>query len=110
MFDGGRLDTGHRSCQTLQGTLKHPSITPLARSAKPKLLDEARARVRRLNYSIRTEDTYVDRVRRFVLFHARRHPRDMGAAEIEAFPTHVAVVGKVSASTPDQAKSVLLFL
>lgn len=69
-----------------------------------------RARIRRLNYSIRTEDTYVDWVRRFVLFHAKRHPRDMGAAEIEAFLTHLAVVGKVSASTQNQAKSALLFL
>jgi hypothetical protein len=44
-------------------------------AAKPKRLDEVRARIRRLNYSIRTEDTYVDWVRRFVLFHAKRHPR-----------------------------------
>lgn len=63
-----------------------------------------------MNYSIRTEDTYVDWVRRFVLFHAKRHPRDLGAAEIEAFLSHLAVVGKVLASTRNQAKSALLFL
>jgi integron integrase len=63
-----------------------------------------------LNYSIRTEDTYVDWIRRFVLFHAKCHPRDMGATEIEAFLTHLAVAGKVSASTQNQAKSALLFL
>lgn len=74
------------------------------------LLDEVRARIRRLNYSIRTEDTYVHWIRRFVLFHAKRHPRAMGATEIEAFLTHLAVVGKVSASTQNQAKSALLFL
>ncbi len=74
------------------------------------LLDEVRARIRRLNYSIRTEDTYVDWVRRFVLFHDKRHPRTMGGPEMEAFLTHLAVVGKVSASTQNQAKSALLFL
>ena len=79
-------------------------------ASKPKLLDEVRAHIQRLNYSIRTEDAYVDWVRRFVLFHDKRHPREMGAAEIEAFLTHLAVVGKVSASTQNQAKSALLFL
>lgn len=73
-----------------------------AAAPKPKLLDDVRARIRGLNYSIRTEDTYVDWVRRFVLFHGKRHPRGMGAAEIEAFLTHLAVVGKVSASTQNQ--------
>lgn len=81
-----------------------------AAAPEPKLLDEVRARIRRLNYSIRTEDTYVDWVRRFGLFHGKRHPRGMGAAEIEAFLTHLAVVGKVSASTQNPAKSALLFL
>ena len=97
----------------MSNVVKHPK-TPVdhtsGAAAKPMLLDEVRARIRRLNYSIRTEDTYVDWVRRFVLFHAKRHPRDMGATEIEAFLTHLAVVGKVSASTQNQAKSALLFL
>ncbi|MGB5146355.1 MAG: integron integrase [Porticoccaceae bacterium] len=97
----------------MSNVLTHPKApikdTP-AVAPKPKLLDEVRARIRRLNYSIRTEDTYVDWVRRFVLFHAKRHPRDMGATEIEAFLTHLAVAGKVSASTQNQAKSALLFL
>ena len=109
MFDGDRLDTGCRSCQRLQSALKHPLITPLAQPPNPKCLTRC-APVFGLNYSIRTEDTYVDWVRRFVLFHARRHPRDMGAAEIAAFLTHLAVVGKVSASAQNQAKSALLFL
>jgi integron integrase len=86
------------------------STTPSGGASKPKLLDEVRAHIQRLNYSIRTEDAYVDWVRRFVLFHDKRHPREMGAAEIEAFLTHLAVVGKVSASTQNQAKSALLFL
>ena len=72
-----------------------PTKDTLSKAPKPKLLDEVRARIRRLNYSIRTEDTYVDWVRRFVLFHSKRHPRDMGATEIEAFLTHLAVVGEV---------------
>jgi integron integrase len=69
-----------------------------------------RDRLRRLHYSIRTEETYCDWVKRFVRFHDRRHPRDMGAPEVEAYLTHLAVVGKVSASTQNQALSALLFL
>jgi hypothetical protein len=61
-----------------------------------------RARIRRLNYSIRTEDACVDWVRRFVLFRAKRHPRDMGATEIKVFLTHLAVAGKESASIRNQ--------
>jgi hypothetical protein len=73
---------------------KAPAKNTLAEAPKPKLLDEVRARIRQLNYSIRIEDTYVDWERRFVLFHTKRHPRDMGATEIEAFLTHLAVVGE----------------
>ena len=89
---------------------KTPADSTSGEPPKPKLLDEVRARIRRLNYSIRTEEAYVDWVRRFVLFHDKRHPRDMGGAQIEAFLTHLAVVGRVSASTQNQAKSALLFL
>ncbi len=69
-----------------------------------------RDRLRRLHYSMRTEEAYCDWVRRFVRFHGQRHPREMGAPEVEAFLTHLAVVGKVSASTQNQALSGLLFL
>jgi integron integrase len=62
------------------------------------------------HYSVRTEDCYADWVRRFVLFHGKRHPVEMGAAEINAFLTHLAVAGRVSASTQNQAFSALLFL
>ncbi len=85
-----------------------PSKDTLAVAPQPKLLDEVRARIRRLNYNIRTEDTYVDWVRRFVLFHTKHHPRDMGVTAIETFLTHLAVVGKVSASTQNPAKRALL--
>lgn len=76
----------------------------------PKLLDQVRERVRLKHYSIRTEQAYVEWIKRFILFHDKRHPAQMGAAEIEAFLTHLAVKNKVSASTQNQAKSALLFL
>ena len=76
----------------------------------PRLLDSVRERIRVKHYAMRTEKTYVDWVRRFVVFHGKRHPREMGAAEVEAFLSHLAVVRNVSASTQNQAKSALLFL
>lgn len=87
------------------------SRTPAPALPRPlRLLDAVRDRIRVKHYSLRTEHAYCDWVRRFVVFHGRRHPRDLGAAEVEAFLSHLAVVGKVSASTQNQAKSALLFL
>ncbi|HET6572723.1 MAG TPA: integron integrase [Fimbriiglobus sp.] len=77
---------------------------------QPRLLDQLRAACRVRHYSIRTEEAYADWVRRFILFHGKRHPRQMGAAEINQFLTHLAVVGRVSASTQNQAFSAVLFL
>jgi len=77
---------------------------------KPKLLDQMRQKIRFKHYSIRTEQAYVDWARRYILFHGKRHPKALGAAEIEAFLTHLAVARKVSASTQNQARSALLFL
>jgi integron integrase len=83
----------------------------LPQSARPpKLLDQVRARIRRRNFSIRTEQAYVDWARRFILFHGKRHPLEMGAAEVEAFLSHLAIERNVSASTQNQAKAALLFL
>jgi len=76
----------------------------------PKLLDQVRDRIRVKHYSIRTETQYVQWVRRFILFHGKKHPRDMGAPEVEAFLTHLAVDGHVAAATQNQALSALLFL
>ena len=76
----------------------------------PKLLDRVRDRARVKHYSIRTEKVYVDWIKRFILFHGKKHPEKMGAAEVEAFLSHLAVAGKVSAFTQNQAKSALLFL
>jgi integron integrase len=83
--------------------------TPPA-STPPKLLDQVRDKIRVKHYSIRTETQYVQWIRRFILFHGKRHPKEMGAAEVEAFLTHLAVKGGVSASTQNQALSALLFL
>ena len=78
--------------------------------AAPKLLDQVRGKIRLKHYSIRTEQAYVDWIKRFVLHFDKRHPRDLGAAEVEQFLTHLAVHRKVAASTQNQAKSALLFL
>lgn len=76
----------------------------------PKLLDQVRARLRARHYSYRTETSYVDWITRYIHFHQLRHPRDMGAPEVDAFLTHLAVEGHVAASTQNQARSALLFL
>ena len=74
------------------------------------LLDQVRQRVRLKHYSIRTEQAYCDWIRRFVIFHGKRHPSALGSAEVEAFLTWLAVEGRVAAATQNQAKSALLFL
>lgn len=76
----------------------------------PELLEQVRERLRLKHYSIRTEQQYVQWARRFILFHDKRHPRELGAAEVEAFLTHLAVEGNVAAATQNQALSALLFL
>ena len=84
-------------------------------ASSPKLLDQVRQAIRRKHYSIRTEDAYVNWIRRFILFHEAkqgfaRHPAEMGIPEIESFLTDLAVNEKVAASTQNQALSALLFL
>jgi integron integrase len=76
----------------------------------PKLLDQVRGKIRLKHYSIRTEQAYVDWIRRFILHFDKRHPKDLGFAEVEQFLTYLAVQGNVAASTQNQAKSALLFL
>ena len=77
---------------------------------KPKLLDRVRAVARLRHLSLSTERTYSDWIRRFILFHRKRHPSEMGADEIRLFLTHLAVEGRVAASTQNQALAALLFL
>lgn len=76
----------------------------------PKLLDQVRAKIRFKHYSIRTEQAYCDWIKRFILHFGKKHPKEMGANEIEQFLTYLAVNGKVSASTQNQARCALLFL
>jgi integron integrase len=87
-----------------------PSLPTAAPQNKPKLLDQVRDVIRRKHFSIRTEQSYVDWIRRFILFHNKRHPRDMAEAEVTQFLTHLARDGRVAASTQNQAFSALLFL
>ena len=79
-------------------------------ASSPKLLDRVRWLLRAKHYSIRTEQAYVDWTRRFILFHNKRHPGEMGEDEISAFLNDLAINRKVSASTQNQALSALLFL
>ncbi len=75
-----------------------------------KLLEQVSDAIRVKHYSYRTEKTYIEWIRRYILFHNKRHPREMGAPEIQAFLTHLAVERTVSASTQNQALSAILFL
>jgi hypothetical protein len=75
-----------------------------------KLLDLVREAIRVKHYSYRTEESYVYWVRRYILFHNKQHPKDMGSAEVEVFLTHLAITGWVAASTQNQALSALVFL
>jgi len=77
---------------------------------KPRLLDLLRQQIRLRNYSIRTETIYAEWVKRYIRFHKYRHPAEMGAAEVEAFLSHLAVARKVAAATQNQALAALLFL
>ena len=76
----------------------------------PRLLDQVADAATARHLSLNTRKAYVRWIRRFVIFHGRRHPRDLGVAEVNAFLTHLAVEGHVSASTQNQALSALLFL
>ena len=77
---------------------------------KKKLLDIVREQIRIRHYSVKTEQTYIGWIKRYIFFHQKKHPIDMGKAEIEAFLTHLAVDRKVSATTQNQAFNALLFL
>jgi integron integrase len=79
-------------------------------SGPPRLLDAVRLRLRARHYSLRTEEAYVGWIRRFVVFHGKRHPRELGEPEINGFLTHLAVEERVSSSTQTQALAALLFL
>ncbi len=77
---------------------------------QPKLLDQVRHTLRRHHYSIRTEESYLDWIKRFILFHNKRHPKEMNTPEIEQFLTHLAVEKHVAPSTQNQAYFAIMFL
>ena len=90
-----------------------PDNTSADSPATPKprrLLGAVRESIRLKHYSLRTEETYVHWIRRFIYFHGKRHPRDMGAAEVTAFLNHLVASRDIAASTQNQALSALLFL
>ena len=78
--------------------------------AKGKLLDQMRQVLRLKHMSIRTEESYIHWVKRFILFHHKRHPQDMSAPEIRAFLSHLAIDGQVAASTQNVTLNALVFL
>lgn len=80
------------------------------RARPPGLIQRYREELQARHYARRTVDTYEQWLRRFLRFHQLRHPREMGSEEVNAFLTHLAVEGQVSASTQNQALSALLFL
>ena len=81
-----------------------------ATMSKPRLLEQTRQVLRTFHYSVRTEENYIQWIRRFIFFHNKRHPKDMGEKEVRAFLTHLAVNKHVAASTQNQALSAILFL
>jgi len=85
-------------------------VQPGAGGPKPRLLDQVRSEIRLRHYSLRTEEAYTDWIRRYICFHDKRHPNQMGLAEVEAFLSHLAVERRVAAATQNQAKAALLFL
>ncbi len=96
-----------RGVQRVGGDGSSPAVS---RAGAPKLLDRVRQAIRARHYSRRTESAYVDWIRRYILFHRKRHPSEMGASEITRFLTWLASDRRVSASTQNQALSALLFL
>jgi integrase len=96
-------------CMPRSVTWEHRSTGGYMES-RTKLLDQMRLALRLRHMSLRTEQVYVGWSRRFILFHNKRHPKDMGADEIRAFLTHLAVNSRVAASTQNVALNALLFL
>jgi hypothetical protein len=104
------IDTARSALELLYGQVLKIDLGELPLPRPPKLLDQVSQVLRVRHYAYRTEESYRQWVRRFVLFHGKRHPRDMGAAEVEQFLTHLAVHGRVAASTQNQALNALVFL
>lgn len=93
---------------TLPSEVIHPSS--MSQPQLPRLLDQVRECIRLKHFSLKTEKSYVYYIREFILFHNKRHPKEMGVAEIRAYLSHLAVEKNVAASTQTVALSALLFL
>ena len=108
------LDMNYESRSTGKNDpVKKVASKPMASGREPKksrLLELVRDRCRVKHYSLRTEDAYLGWIKRFIIYHGKRHPSDMGGPEVEVFLTHLAVRGHVAPSTQNQALSALLFL
>jgi site-specific recombinase XerD len=76
----------------------------------PKLLEQVRNAIRTRHYSLRTEQTYIQWIKQYIIFNSKRHPSDLGAAEVSAFLSYLAVSRNVAASTQNQALAAILFL
>ena len=106
-----RLGVDHRSDRATHRSLHRAVSVPHAPTGhRPKLLDQVREAIRMRHYSVRTEEAYVGWIKRFILFHGKRHPLEMGEDEITRFLSALAVHGHVSASTQNQALCALVFL
>src|SRR5262249_59208514 len=104
------LEMARSALELLYGTVLAMDLGELPRPRPPRLLDQISQVLRVRHYSPRTESCYLHWAKHFILFHGKRHPRDMGAAEIEQFLSDLAVRGHVSASTQNQALNALVFL
>ena len=91
-------------------TAARSPLAALIPNPKLRLRDQLREVMRFGHYAIRTEETYWQWIRRFILFHGKRHPREMGTTEVHAFLTHLAVEGQVAVATRNQALNALVFL
>ncbi len=87
-----------------------PQASSVSRAHSPRLLDQVREQIRLRHYSVRTEQAYVGWIRRFILANGKRHPKGLGAPEVESFLSGLATQGNVAASTQNQALAALLFL
>ena len=104
------LAASRQALEVLYRDVLHLDLGELPLPRPPRLLGQVRQVLRGRHYSLRTEECYVQWIVRFIRFHNKRHPRDMGAAEVAQFLTDLAVQGRVAASTPNQALNALVFL
>jgi hypothetical protein len=109
MWNGPEYTRGAQPKQSIFSIRRAPIVAD-NQSNPPKLLDQVRTTIRLRGMSYQTEKTYADWVKRFILFHDKRHPKEMGAPEIRDFLAHLVNDRNVAASTRNQALHSILFL